>query len=126
VIAQASRQVKRLALATAGSFPDLVAPPGSGATITVWEQQNIPTDVATLALAVRSSHDSAANGVTFEVSFDAGASWDAVQAGSSYVAAGGMVVLTAPRVGTHMRVRYANSANVLTIWRGEMRLRFVQ
>lgn len=119
-----SRRLVRLAFA--GSAPDIVLPPTSGQTITLLDLDKIPDEIAFLRVSVRASHDSAANGLTFESTLDGGTNFDTVQAGSSYVAANGLLTFDAPRVGTRMRIRYANSANTLTAWRGEIRALFAK
>lgn len=93
-----------------------VAPPGSAATISIFEGPATP-GYPFMYLAVTSSHDSAPNGVTAEGSWDSGATWRTT-AIDQYVAADGFTLFQAPVVAPLMRWRYANSANVLTIWDG--------
>lgn len=106
--------------------------PGSGATITIFDsgsrENTQPGATANYTAGRRwkrvimsstSSHDSAANGVSFEVSYDNGANWDVlVQYSDTAVGAPNVhyVSMAAPR----WRVRYTNSANVLTAWRGDL------
>lgn len=68
-------------------------------------------------LALVSSHDSAANGVVCEASWDGGTTYRAVTQ-DQYLAADGFTLFKAPRVAPLMRWRYTNSANVLTTWDG--------
>lgn len=97
----------------------LIDAPGSGATITV-RTLDLPDQqpYGWLYLGLVSSHDGAANGVTAEASWDGGANWTVV-ATDAYVAADGFTLFQAPMVAPMMRWRYVNSANVLTIWRGQ-------
>ena len=103
--------------------------PGNGATITL---QTIMDPAATsvtsgvqpaswytwLVLALVASHDSGASGVSVEVSYDAGVTWR-VMGTSSYVAANGWWKFKQHiTVGGVMRLRYTNSANVLTTFTG--------
>lgn len=91
--------------------------PGSGATITVSERTQVPNDPPFICLTVESSHDSAAGGVALEGSFDNGVSWSTLFT-DSYAAADGVTTFQAPAIAPRMRWRYANSANVLTKWKG--------
>ena len=99
-----------------------VTAPGSAATITIWDSGstvNAGTRYKLLVMTNTPSHDSGASGVSFQVSSDNGLNWDTyitytdTAAGSPNVH---WVALAAPR----MRVRYTNSANVLTTWRGNL------
>lgn len=108
--------------ATAGSGEQ--APPGSGATITIFDstananalQFNRPLPFSRMVLHIDSSHDSAASGVTFEGSTNNGATWTTMQAAQTYTTAAGPtdydILVTMPQV----RIKYANSAAVLTRW----------
>jgi hypothetical protein len=101
------------------------SPPGSGATIVIYDSTannnglqfstNVP--FSRLVLSINSSANSAASGVIIEGSEDNGANWDAMQAAQSYVSASGLtqydILVTSPQV----RIRYTNSAAVLTTWR---------
>lgn len=101
------------------------SPPGSGATIIIFDstanangkQFNTGIPFSRLALTIVSSADSAANGVIVEGSEDNGATWDAMATASQYLTASGLVAfdifVTAPQV----RIRYINSAAVLTTWK---------
>lgn len=101
------------------------SPPGSGATITIYDstantnnlQFNPHVPWSRIVLAVNSSHDGAANGVIFEGSEDNGANWDDMVAKQSYATASGLVSYDALVTAPQVRVRYINSANVLTRWR---------
>lgn len=98
--------------------------PGSGATITV-HTFNDPSVINAswkwLCFAIVSSHDSAANGISVEVSYDGGATWDVIGT-SSYTAANGWWKFKKHLTEGLMRLRYTNSANVLTTWRGKVYL----
>lgn len=105
---------------TAGGIA-AVAAPGSGATVTLW----LSTDNSRLAMQtarvkrliinVYSSHASAANGLQIDESNDGGpTNWRNVV---SYTVAAttytkNYVAVSAP----YVRVRYVNSANLLTTW----------
>ena len=95
-----------------------VAAPGSGATITIWDSGSGVTGVKFKRLIWNgiSSHDSGASGLSFEHSFDDGTNWDVLVAYTNTASTvyQRFVAVSAPRV----RVRYTNSANVLTTWRG--------
>jgi hypothetical protein len=120
------RELKRISLADA---------PASGGTFefvttgnNLWEW---------LQFEIVSSHDGAATGLTFAVSYDGGANWDNVtfitntgtrSQAASYLATAGLQKYRAKMrtsdksngsVGPIlMRIRFVNSANVLTTFRG--------
>lgn len=114
---------------TAGSGEQ--SPPGNAATITIYDSTGgsttgrdpngaqffTPVPWSRLVLSIKSSADSGASGVLFEGSEDAGLNWDAMQAGQTYLTANGLtqydVLVTSPQV----RIKYTNSAAVLTTWR---------
>lgn len=119
---------------TGGTAGDgYIAAPGSAATITIWDSGD-PQGSATasrpgkdkdagarfkrLIFNLFSSHASGTNGLSFEESSDDGANWDVLvqytQTAATYEKR--YVSVSAPRV----RVRYTNSANVLTAWRGTL------
>jgi len=102
----------------------LLDAPGSGLTITPGGTLDfgfvgVQQPYGWVYLALLSSHDSAAAGVTAEASWDDGITWTTV-ATDSYVAADGFTLFQAPMVAPMMRFRYANSANVITTWRGQV------
>lgn len=102
------------------------APPGSGATITIFD-----STIANLAawrdglpfyrleLDVYSSHDSGANGVVFSSSFDRGTNFR-TQRTETYTNAAGPVVYDYLVAGGHVKIAYTNSANSLTAWEMEV------
>lgn len=96
-----------------------VAAPGSGATITLWSSAG---NVASATMGARykriivgvySSHASAANGLQFDVSVD-NSNW--INYISYSVAATTPTVQFVAMPAPFQRVRYVNSANVLTTW----------
>ena len=102
-----------------------VAAPGSGATITIWDSgNNDPSGSRAvrwkrLIYTNTASADSGANGVSFEASYDNGTNWDVIVQYSDTTAGAPnirYVSVSAPR----LRVRYTNSAAVLTSWRGSL------
>lgn len=105
-----------------------VAAPGSGATIVLWDSGSNETVTGShfsrgmrwrrIIVNVIASAASAANGLSIEESNDDGANWDVLVQFSISAAAytKNNVAVSAPRV----RVRYTNSANVLTTWRGSV------
>jgi hypothetical protein len=109
----------------ATSSTGYVTAPGSGATITIWDSgANDPSGTKghrwkRLVMSSTASADSGANGVSFEISSDNGTNWD-VLIQYTDTAAGApnihYVSVSAPRI----RVRYTNSAAVLTTWRGSL------
>ena len=118
-------------LAKLGSATGQVAQPGSGATITLWDSgatisgaasqvanKNGGTRFKRLIINIESSHVSAANGLQIDETNDDGTNWDNLVsytvAATTYTKS--VVSVSAPRV----RVRYVNSANVLTQWRGSI------
>ena len=111
-----------------------VVAPGSGATITIWDSgdpqgsatasrtgkdKNAGARFKRLIMTSTASADSGASGVVFQASFDDGANWDTIVSYTD-TAAGApnihYVSVAAPR----LRVRYTNSASVLTTWRGTL------
>lgn len=99
-----------------------IVAPGSGATITLWDSnadgtaKSIGFRYKRVIVNVYSSHASAASGLSFQESHDDGTNWDELVAytvsATTYTKS--LVGMSAPRI----RVRYTNSANVLTSWRG--------
>lgn len=106
---------------TGCAAPYIVAP-GSGATITLYDSGSSEPAGARGArmkrviAAIYASHASAASGLSFEVSYDNGTNWDVwVQYSiSATTLTVNYVSMAAPR----WRIRYTNSASVLTAWRG--------
>lgn len=100
--------------------PYIVGPPGSGATVTLWQT----TDTSYfkwLCIAMVSSADSGASGISVEVSYDAGTTWR-VMGTSSYTTATGWWKFKKHITEGLMRLRYTNSAAVLTTWTGSIYL----
>ena len=101
------------------------SPPGSGATIVIFDSTANTNGLqfatwipfARLVLSINSSANSGASGVIIEGSEDNGANWDAMQPAQTYLTANGLtqydILVTSPQV----RLRYTNSASVLTTWR---------
>lgn len=122
-----SRQLAVLALAQplAAASSQVVAAPASGATIVVWSNPTLDDWVSRVALTLRSSHDSAANGVIPEVTFDKGVSWvphpDATTPPGFSASTDVVATYDYARIGDGMRFRYVNSLNALTTWTGEVR-----
>lgn len=100
------------------------AAPGNGATITILDS-SLQTQWITgltpdrVQLNIFSSHDSGASGVTFESSFDRGANWRS-QSAQTYTNASGATTYDYLMKGGHVRIKYVNSANVLTAWEMEV------
>jgi hypothetical protein len=102
-----------------------VVAPGSAATITIWDSGSNDTSGTKagrwkrLIMTSSASADSGTNGVSFEASWDNGANWR-VLVQYTDTAAGApnihYVAVAAPR----LRVRYTNSAAVLTTWDGSL------
>jgi hypothetical protein len=96
------------------------APPGSGATITIFDStaggNTTPMPFTRLVLHIDSSADSGASGVIIEGSTNNGITWTTMQAAQTYLTASGPtdydVLVTMPQV----RFKYTNSAAVLTRW----------
>lgn len=98
------------------------AAPASGATVTLYDSGDTTAALnrgdrwKRLIVSIISSHDSAASGLKFEESNDGGTNWDVVYevtvSGSTYTK--NYVAMSGKRV----RVRYVNSANTLTTFRG--------
>jgi hypothetical protein len=109
-----------------GTSAGVNAPPGSGATVTLFD-----SSVSTLSswldglpfsrviLNVYSSHDSGASGVVFSSSFDRGTNFRA-QASYTYLNANGPTSYDYLMKGGHVKVQYTNSASVLTAWEMEL------
>jgi len=99
--------------------------PGSGSTVTLYDstvQAGGPRGAGArfkmLVINLNSSHDSAATGVTIDESNDGGANWENLSAQSfTYQTASGYVKTFVKVSAPEVRVKYANSANVLTRWR---------
>lgn len=97
-----------------------VAAPGSGATITLWSSVTAGLPATTgarykrLIVKVISSAASAASGLQFDESVD-GSNWDNLisYSISANTFTASSVAVSAP----FLRVRYVNSASVLTTWR---------
>jgi hypothetical protein len=107
---------KRLTLADA---------PGSGGTVTIFDtttmspkSQDHGLEYKMILFAITSSAASAANGITIDESWDKGQTWDNLmqQAALANTYTKVFAKVSAPDV----RVRYANSAAVLTTFRGGM------
>lgn len=103
---------------TGGALPYIVAP-GSAATITIWDSGAGSILGANWKLLIWNgiaSADSGSSGLSFEESFDDGTNWDVIVAytNSASTVYQRFVEVAAPRI----RVRYTNSAAVLTVWRG--------
>lgn len=98
--------------------PQLISPPGSGSTITLWSSEAAVTRRGCrwkrVVANIFSSHASAANGLIFEESSDDGANWQTLVTFSILAATytKNVVAFSAPGA----RIRYINSANVLTAW----------
>lgn len=101
------------------------APPGSGATITIFDSTSNPSVFKSgvtfhrVQLNVYSSHDSGASGVVFSSSFDSGTNFR-TQETYTYLTAGGAFTYDYLMRGSHVKVAYTNSANVLTAWEMEL------
>ena len=101
------------------------APPGNGATITIYDTSVDPTTAKSgipferVQLNIYSSHDSAASGVEFLSSFDNGANFRS-QDTDTYLNADGPTSFDYLMKGRHVRITYENSANALTDWEMEL------
>lgn len=95
-----------------------MGPPSTGATPQGLGAQIFAPEFNWIVFLIKSSHDSAAGGIIADVSFDDGTNFDTLGT-SSYLAANGLYKFKkhAP-VGGIFRLRYQNSANVLTTFRG--------
>ena len=103
------------------------AAPGSAATITIFDSTDpaannpwphgLPFERTTLTLV--SSADSGADGVVHASSVDRGTNWD-TQDTDTYATADGSTTWDYLIKGGHLRIRYTNSASVLTGWRYEL------
>lgn len=107
-------------LGTAGA----AAAPGSAATVTIIDSTTIlayPEGLPyqRVTFSVISSHDSGASGVVFTSSFDRGVNFDS-QVTYTYLTASGAFTYDYLMKGGHVKLTYANSANVLTAWRWEV------
>jgi len=120
------RQETLAAWKTGGTAADgYVVAPGSGATITLWDSGNNDKAGAKavrwkrLIYASTSSADSGASGVSFEFSNTNGSTWDVLVTYTD-------TALGAPNIHyvsisfRRVRVRYTNSAAVLTVWNGSL------
>lgn len=104
----------------------LPAQPGSGATINILTLTGqAARELRRVSFTLRSSHDSAASGLTFEVLMDNSASGTTYRAFSSYthLAATAAVpcqpyFIAVPQGALGFKINYINSANVLTSWEG--------
>jgi hypothetical protein len=107
-----------------------VAAPASAATITIYDsgsneaQQQLQVTTGSkgtrfkrVIMSSTSSHDSGASGVSFQASFDNGANWDVVVTYTD-TAAGAPNIHYVSVAFPRWRIRYTNSANTLTAWRG--------
>jgi hypothetical protein len=103
------------------------APPGSGATITIFDSTDsklsswldgLPFNRITLS--VYSSHDSGASGVVFSSSFDRGGNFRSQSATTYTNATDGARTWDYLIKGGHVKVAWTNSANVLTAWEMEL------
>lgn len=101
------------------------APPGSGATITIYESvldwngrgdQAPGLPFSRLVFTMISSHDSAANGVVFADALD-GVNYSTVSSQTYLTANGETTYDFLVRSGSNVKITYQNSANVLTTWR---------
>lgn len=115
--------IHRGILAPAAGEPEQAAP-GSGATVTIYDQtadhngvgnQKPACPFERLQFTVMSSADSAASGVVFAESED-GTNFDTVSS-QSYTAASGLTTFDFLCRGGHPKITYQNSASVLTSWR---------
>ncbi len=101
-------------------------PPGSGATVVLWASNRNNAAAGhgarykMIVVNVITSADSAANGLTFEESNDGGTTWDVIGTGDSITAVGGYTKTYKKVSAPEVRVRYVNSAAVLTTWRGSV------
>ena len=102
------------------------APPGSGATITIFDStiaaysswlSGVPFQ--RIQLNIFSSHDSGASGVVFRSSFDRGTNFRA-QASYTYLTANGATTYDYLMRGGHFDLKFTNSAAVLTAWEMEL------
>jgi len=101
------------------------APPGSSATITIFDSTVAPTEMKSgvpcnrVQLNIYSSHDSGASGLVFSSSFDNGLNFR-TQASYTYLNANGATTYDYLMKGRHVKIAYTNSANVLTAWEMEL------
>lgn len=105
-----------------------IAPPGSAATITLWDQvldspitslpgtQRKMNPFSRYVLNIFSSHDSGASGVVFSESQDDGTNYDTISS-QTYLNANGLTSYDVLSRGGHPKITYTNSASVLTAWR---------
>jgi hypothetical protein len=101
------------------SATGFITAPGSAATITLWDSGAATKQgerYKRAIVSVYSSHASGTLGLSFQESWDDGTNWDEL---TSYTISAttytkNVVAMSAPRI----RVRYTNSSNVLTTWRG--------
>lgn len=116
------REIKATWITGGTAANGYIAAPGSGATVTLWDSNADGTAKGKGArykrviVSVTSSAASGANGLSFEESWDDGTNWDVLTtytiSAATYTK--NVVAMSAPR----LRVRYTNSASVLTTWRG--------
>jgi len=116
----------KMALSPA-SGSSTVGPPGSSATITLFDSTTAGALAARsrglvfekVILNLLSSHASATDGVIFEVSTDRGANWESLITYTN--TPGGTLFQRHVVIGaSDFRIRYTNSANALTAWRGSL------
>lgn len=105
-----------------------VAAPGSGSTITLWDQlldspvtslpgvQHSMHPFSRYQLNILSSADSGASGLVFAESQDDGVNYDTISA-QTYATANGLTSYDVLARGGHPKITYTNSASVLTSWR---------
>lgn len=99
-------------------------PPGSGATITIFDstantngvgRQIVGVPFSRLQFNIYSSHDSAASGVVFQASFDGGVTFR-TQSTQTYLNANAQTTYDYLMKADHAKITYQNSASVLTAW----------
>jgi hypothetical protein len=116
------RELKAKWVTGGTAIQGMVVAPGSGATITLWDSGGASvgasqgTRYKRVIVNVFASAASAASGLSFQESHDDGTNWDELVAFSILATTytKNTVAMSAPR----LRVRYTNSASVLTTWRG--------
>lgn len=111
-----------------------IVAPTSGQTITIWDSgsNELPSRVGSsannsrgtrwkrLIMSSTASHDSGTNGVSFEMSFDNGTNWDVIVTYTDTAAGAPNIHYVSVPGAPRLRVRYTNSANTLTTWRGSL------
>jgi hypothetical protein len=97
--------------------------PGSGGVATLYNSTllslgYIGRQAKALVINVRSSHDSAVDGLAISESDDSGTNWETVYTRTYTQAVDGRLKVIYKLVGApDVRVTFTNSANVLTTWR---------